>query len=155
METGKGDGMDHIEYPIRSVWDARREWFECLIEKEAGDGAYLVSEQACALIAEAQSVFCAGAWAAVIIIAVAVVDAQLRETEIPGFEGNTKKLIDATGANPALQRLRLRRNALIHVDPDNPALTVDDQWSGRTALEADAREAILLMFEAFYLSPAV
>jgi len=145
--------MDHLEHPSRENWDKRRSWFESVEESHQGNGNYLVSEQACALIADVQSAFCAGAWIAVIVLAMAVVDAQLRETEIPGFTGNTKRLIDAAGANPDLQRLRKRRNSLVHLNPDNPALTVDQQWFDRDRLEAEAQEVVKLMFEAFYMGP--
>jgi hypothetical protein len=145
--------MEHLEHPSRENWDKRRSWFESAEESHRGDGNYLVSEQACALIADVQSAFCAGAWIAVIVLAMAVVDAQLRETEIPGFTGNTKRLIDVAGANPDLQRLRKRRNSLVHLSPDNPALTVDQQWFDRDRLEAEAQEAVKLMFEAFYMGP--
>jgi hypothetical protein len=120
-----------------------------------GQGSYLLSEQACALLAEVQSVFCAGAWAAVKIIAMAVIDAQLRETEIPGFKGNTKELLDAAGANPALQQLRKDRNELVHLRESNPALTVDQQWMSREELEKEARDAVKLMLEAFFIGPWV
>lgn len=83
----------------------------------------------------------------------AVIDAALRETEAPGFTGNTEQLIDAAGDNPELNRLRRRRNALVHVDSDNPAITVDQQWSDRENLEEEARKAVKLMFEAFYIDP--
>ena len=114
-----------------------------------------MSEQACALIIEIQAAFCAGAWAGVIILAMAVVDAALRETEIPDFTGSTKKLIEIATADPRLQKMRKRRNALVHTDPENPALTVDQQWDERDKLETEAREAVKLMFEAFYISPSV
>ena len=97
--------------------------------------------------------FCAGAWVAVLMLAMAVVDAQLRETELPGFAGNTKQLLDAAQANPELQRLRERRNAIIHVNAENAAITVDQQWANRTELEQEARQAVRLMFEAFYIGP--
>jgi hypothetical protein len=84
--------------------------------------------------------FCARAWAAVIIVTMAVVDAALRETECPGFQGNRKKLIEAAGANDRLQKVRKCRNALVHLNPDFPALTVDQQWGDRAALETQARE---------------
>ena len=147
--------MEHLEHPSLHVWEERRLWFERVVEEMQGEGGYLVSEQASALLAEVQAVFCAGAWAAVIILSMAVVDAQLRESEMPGFEGNTAKLIDAAGADPELHRLRRRRNALVHVDADNPALTVEHQWEARTALEQEARDAVRLMFRAFFLSPWV
>ena len=100
-------------------------------DEVSGEGNYLVSEQALALMAEVQSTFCAGAWIAVIILAITVADAHLRETEAPGFAGNMKRLIETAGANPHLQQLRLRRNALIHLSPDNPTITVDQQWDSR------------------------
>jgi hypothetical protein len=100
-----------------------------------------------------QNAFCAGAWVAVIVLALAVVDAQLREIEAPGFDGSTKKLLEELGMNQDLQKLRKRRNAIIHIDIENPAITVDQQWLNRDELEKEARIAIKLMFEAFYVSP--
>jgi hypothetical protein len=147
--------MEHIEYPSREIWEQRRKWIESVEEKAQGNGSYLVSEQACALTTDVQSAFCAGAWVGVIILSMAVVDAALRETEVPGFKGNTKKLIEAANANPRLQAMRERRNALVHVDPGKSTLTVDQQWTGRDKLEREAREAVELMFEAFYIGPWV
>jgi hypothetical protein len=147
--------MEHLEHPSRELWRERRRWFQSVEEKARGEGNYLVSEQACALTAEVQAAFCAGAWAGVIILSMAVVDAALRETEVPGFKGNTKKLIEAADANPELQRMRERRNALVHIDPEKPALTVDQQWSERDKLEAEARQAVELIFEGFYIGPWV
>lgn len=147
--------MEHLECPSKELWEKRRRWFQATEQKAQGEGNYLVSEQACALTIEIQAGFCAGAWAGVIILAMAVVDAALRETEIPDFTGSTKKLIDIAAADPRLQKMRKRRNALVHIDPENPALTVDQQWDERDTLEAEAREAVKLMFEAFYISPSV
>ena len=147
--------MEHLDHPSFDIWEERRLWFESLNDETSGEGSYLVSEQAYALIAEVQSTFCAGAWVAVIILALAVVDAQLRETEASNFKGNTKELLETVGADPKLQSLRLRRNSLVHVNPDNPAITVDQQWANRKELEAEARQAVQLMLEAFYLNPGV
>lgn len=145
--------MDHLECPTPSVWSARRIWFAQEEEGARGKGSYLVSEQACALLAELQSVFCAGAWVAVIVLAVAVVEAQLRDIEFSDFRGNLKQLLDAAGTDPDLQQLRARRNALVHCRPDAPGITVDDQWARRAELEDQAREAIRLALAAFYMSP--
>jgi hypothetical protein len=41
------------------------------------------------------------------------------------------------------------------VEEEKPALTVEQQWTERDKLEKEAREAIELMFEAFFLSPGV
>ena len=45
------------------------------------------------------------------------------------------------------------RLAAEHLDPENPAITVDQQWDNRKELEQEARQAVELMFEAFYLDP--
>lgn len=145
--------MDHLDMPTIELWDSRRVWFE-QVEKDAhGVGSHLVSEQACALTADVQACFCAGAWLGVIVLTFTIVDAALRETAVVSFNGNSKDLIDQAGANPQLQYIRKRRNRLVHVSKDNPAVTVDQQWAKRADLEAEAREAVALMFEAFYLSP--
>ena len=143
--------MEHLEYPTYETWDQRRRWFEDLNEEYFRGSSCLVSDQACAILADVQSAFCAGAWAAVIVLSMSVVDAQLRETEVIGFRGGTKKLLVEAGANQKLQQLRKRRNALVHVDPSSPALTVDQQYADRGQLEDEAREAVRLMFEAFYM----
>lgn len=145
--------MDHVDLPSNELWESRRAWFEQVEEDARGEGSYFLSEQACALTADVQACFCVGAWLGVIVLAAAVVDAALRETEVVGFNGNSKDLIDLAGANPQLQKLRKRRNALVHVPSDNPAITVNQQWANRADLEAEAREAVTLMFGAFYLSP--
>jgi len=150
-----GYGIDWLEQPSTELWEARRRWFDELGESLAGEGSYFVSEQACALIGEVQTAFCAGAWVAVLVLAMAVVDAQLRETEVPEFKGNTQQLLDVVQANPDLHRLRERRNAIIHIRPENPAITVDQQWANRAELEQEARQAVELMFEAFYIGPMV
>lgn len=145
--------MDFLDGPSPDLWEQRRQWFEAVEEAARGEGNFLVSEQACALSADVQAVFCAGAWGAVVILTLSVVDAALRETEVPGFAGNTRDLLDAAGANPELHELRQRRNRLVHVDPNQPGLTVDQQWTNRVELEQEARRAIELMFEAFYIGP--
>ena len=66
---------------------------------------------------------------------------------------STKRLLNNARANPKLQQLRERINAIIHLDPENPAITVDQQWANRNELEQDARHVVELMFEAFYFDP--
>ena len=146
--------MNWLEIPNREAWQRRQQWFDELGDSIQGKGSYFVSEQACALIGEVRTCFCAGAWIAVIVLVLAVVDAQLRETELPEFKGSTQKLLKDAQANPKLQRLRKRRNAIIHITTDNPAITVDQQWANQEKLEQEARRAIELMFEAFYMSPS-
>lgn len=143
----------HLEHSSLELWEKRRKWFEDLLNEHESEGSYLVSEQACALVAEVQSCFCAGAWISVIILTFTVIDAQLRETELPDYKGNSKKLIDILGFDERFQKLRERRNNIIHLDIDNPAITVDQQWRNRDDLKDEAKEAIKLMIEAFYSNP--
>lgn len=143
--------MIHLEHPSSEMWELRRVWFEQ--KAESPDGGYLLSEQACAMVADLQCAFCAGAWIAVVVLAAAAIDAHLHDAE--GFAGNAKRVIDEAGADPQLHALRKRRNALIHSDPDNPAITVDQQWSERVRLEEDARLAVEQVFRVFYANPSV
>jgi hypothetical protein len=145
--------MDYLEHPSFSLWDNRRRWVESMAEPPHECGGYSLSEQATALTADVQAAFCAGAWIAVIVLAAAVIDAQLREDAVPGFVGNSKALIAAAGLDERFQDLRKRRNLLVHSDPARPALTVESQWSDRVSLEQEARKAVQLVFESFYLNP--
>jgi hypothetical protein len=147
-----GSRMDHIERPSLDAWDQRRAWFELAEEVARGRGSFLPREQACALVADVQASFCGGAWAAVVILAMAVVETSVREVEVPGFSGNTRDLIAAAAANRELQVPRARRTALVHVRPETQALTIENPRSDRTNLEVEARSAARLMFEAFYFS---
>lgn len=144
--------MMHLEHPSNEMWEERRDWFEQKAEPP-DEGGYLLSEHACAVIADLQCAFCAGAWIAVVVLAAAAIDAHLRDAE--GFTGNSRRVIDEAGADPLLHTLRKRRNALIHSDPDSPAITVDQQWSERVKLEEDARFAVELVFRVLYANPSV
>lgn len=147
--------MEHLELPSQNVWEQRRDWFEKEVGRYEEEASFLVSEQACALIAETQSCFCAGAWVAVTVLAFTVIDAQLRETELPDFRGSSRKLFETLGFDNRFQKLRERRNRIVHLNPNTHAITVDQQWSNRNDLEVEAREAVMLMLEAFFSHPGV
>ena len=68
--------MEQLERPAEEVWDERRLWFEETQAGFAAAGARAPSEQATALMFDLQAVFCAGAWAAAVILACAVTEAQ-------------------------------------------------------------------------------
>jgi hypothetical protein len=147
--------MDFLDRPDEKLWNERKEWLMELEEEESGLGGYAISEQACALMMDMEAVFCTGAWVAVIIISMAIIDAQLREVEAPGFQGNTEKLLKETGLVHELDWLRKRRNKLIHLKPERPEITVDKQWLEREQLENEARKAIGLVFKVVFLTPFV
>ena len=139
--------MEHLDYPDQGAWEARRQWFEDLEAARARAGAAAPSEQACALMIDLQATFCAGAWAASVILAAAIVDSQAREAKSLG--------LGHKGEVPGLERGELRwlrdlRNRLVHEDRDKPVIVIEDQWTRRKAWERHARRAIGAAFSALY-----
>lgn len=142
--------MDQLEPPIEELWNQRREWFEQLIHAYGDRHSRLTGEQATALIFEVQCCFCAGAWAAVLILACAVIEANGVEVFSNGQRKRAGKLWEELKLGKPYDDLRLRRNALVHVTQGSPGLTLDNQYDDRPALESEARQAVQLMFQAFY-----
>lgn len=132
--------MEQLDRPDLETWEARRLWFESLeAESSRAGAAPRLSEQACALVIELQAVYCAGAWAAAVILAGAIVEMQADrlggQVDVPGED---------------LRWLRRKRNALIHESPLEPALTIEDQWTRRSLWEGHAKRAIAIVFQALY-----
>ena len=92
-----------------------------------------------------ESCYCARAWVAVIALAYAVLDAQLTKTENLDFKGKSKDLLECLGFGEEYQKLRLYRDRIIHLRPDEPAITVDQQWGECSELEKEAGNAVRLM----------
>ncbi len=135
--------MEQLERPEEAIWDTRRIWFEAREADRARAGAPAPSEQACALMIDLQAAYCAGAFSAAIILAAAIVDAQVtpgapRDAGVPGLDRKT------------LRWLRGLRNRLTHEDPANPALTIEDHWMKRDVWEGRARRAVEAAFAALY-----
>ncbi len=139
--------MEQLDPPDAVLWDERRLWFEEREAARARAGAPAPSEQACALMIDLQAAFCAGAWSAVIVLAAAIVDAQApagaeRRADVPGVERKT------------LRWLRGLRNRLVHEDPGNPAITIEDHWLNRDTWERSARRAVEAALDALYPAPS-
>lgn len=131
--------MEHLDHPELETWEARRQWFEAL-ERAHGDSgaASALSEQACALMIDLQATFCAGAWAATVILAATIADAQSHHSP------------RAPGLREDLAWLRQTRNVLVHETPGSPAFTVEDQWLNRRAWEREARRAVEVAIESLH-----
>jgi hypothetical protein len=142
--------LEHLDHPTLEQWSKRRDWFEAFIFSYEEAGSYLVGEQACAIISDVQSCFCSGAWAATIVLAFSVIEANLQETNETGKKQRSVDLLSSFSTDTRFDLLRKRRNSLIHATPNNPAITTDQQWDNRASLEFEAKEAIELMFIAFY-----
>ena len=103
------------------------------------------------MMIDLQAAFCVGAFSAAIVLAAAIVDAQAprraplgaplgapREAGVPGLDRKT------------LRWLRGLRNRLVHEDPANPAITIEDHWTGRDIWERRTRRAVEAAFAALY-----
>ena len=131
--------MEQLDRPDDPTWDERRLWFEAREGAHARDGAGALSEQACALMIDLQSVFCAGAWTAVVILAGAIAEAQ-------AFHGGYR----SDGLESERAWLRGLRNALVHENREDPAITLEDQWTGRRDWERAARRAVEVALGTLY-----
>ncbi len=135
--------MEQLERPEEAIWDERRLWFEAREASRAKAGAPAPSEQACALMIDLQAAYCAGAFSAAVVLAAAIVDAQAlpgapREAGVAGLDRKT------------LRWLRGLRNRLVHEDPANPAITIEDHWMKRDVWERRTRRAVEAAFAALY-----
>lgn len=146
--------MEQLGHPDCEIWEERKGWFENELEnKQHPMASYLLSDQGTALMVELQSCYCAGTFLAVIILSVSIIDAQLRETEAVDNKIGTAKLLDEYFTGKDINWLRKLRNKYVHVDIDNPPLTIDDQYTNRKQMESDARRAIQMVIHAFFQSP--
>jgi hypothetical protein len=129
-----------MELPSKETWEIRRQWFESLENSFLNERAsYGLSDQACALVGEVQTVFCSGAWVTVLIMAIAVIESHVGEFGYSDLNNN-----------PTFQKLRKRRNSIVHFQDKHPGISVDQQWSDRVKLETEAKEAVNIMFGVFY-----
>lgn len=135
--------MDQLDRPDELTWDERRLWFEERDAAASAAGAKRLSEQACALMLDLQAAFCAGAWTAVVILAASIVDAQAFHAGFP---------VDGKEAERAW--LRALRNSLVHENPKEPAITVEDQWLKRVEWERTARRAVTTALASLYGVPS-
>lgn len=147
--------MEHLSPPQEVLWHQRRAWFESKVFAYEGWGSHLIGEQASALTVEVQACYCAGAWVAVIALAFSVVEAYLVDEACGDVPPNAKQMLEQAGFGGEYQALRLRRNRLLHLRPEEPGITVDQQWGSRAELQTEAERAIELMLDALYSNPGV
>jgi hypothetical protein len=131
--------MEQLEHPSEEVWEERRLWFEGEQQRAASGGLAKVSEQAAALLIELQCVYCAGAWAASLLLAAAIVDAQSLYAGFPS---------DSLSEERAW--LRNLRNGLLHENRSKPILTIEDHWTKRDDWRRDAKRAVRLALASVY-----
>lgn len=147
--------MEHLEFPDKNNWEKREKWFNNTLNKYEGKGGYMISDHAASLLSELQALFCIGAWNSIIIIALSVIDSQVRDIDDPDFKGITKELIDRNNLNPEIDWLRKKRNKIVHINTDNPELNLNDYIDRKEQLEIDGKKVIELACEVFFLNPFI
>lgn len=121
--------------------EKRQAWFR---DTMGSAGMGRISDQAAALLAELETIFVAGAWVATVILAAAVIEAEIRAEGGDGRYTNTGVLFREAGLDEEFDWLRHRRNALLHFT-GTPAITVDMFWFQAEELEDDARRSVGLV----------
>ena len=143
--------MSYGEPVSTDVWRERYEWLRTVEEQTQNPlGSYLMSSQAAFVSYDLEIAFCAGAWVSVIILAHAVIDATIRDTESGDYRSSSKTIFDG---DPDLEWLRKRRNSLVHVREDYDPSDFDAIDGYHMSLENDARRAMVLVFRTFYANP--
>jgi hypothetical protein len=133
--------MRTLAPPDPKLWQARADWFWRAHDINAGPHVLDLGARSGMLLAELETLFCAGAWASVVIVAWTLVEAEQR---------TMARALAARGEDtprePDADWLRERRNALVHVDPDRAANEVPDE----AALEAMAQGAVRVAFKTLF-----
>ena len=129
--------MRTLSPPDPQLWQSRAEWFWRAHDLNAGPRALDLDPRASLLLAELEAVFCAGAWAATVIVAWALVEAEERATA----QAAAARREDAR-PEPDADWLRGQRNALVHAG--------EDELPDEAALEAAAQGAVRVAFKTLF-----
>ena len=124
--------------PSAAAWRSRNEWFWRAHDINAGPQPLDLDPQAATLLAELEIVFCAGAWASVVILAWALVEAAERRAE-------RRSGTDEGAPAGDVDWLREQRNRLAHVPAGGPAEIPDEP-----ALEGVAQGAVRVVFKTLF-----
>jgi hypothetical protein len=133
--------MRTLSPPDPKLWQSRAEWFWRAHDLNAGPHPLDLSPRASLLLAELETVFCAGAWAAVVIVAWALVEAEERAAERAAMARR-----EEPRPEPDADWLRAQRNALVHA----PVERAGDEDPDEGRLEATAQGAVRVVFKTLF-----
>lgn len=128
--------MRGLEPPAATAWRSRNEWFWRAHDINAGPQPLDLDPQATALLAELELVFCAGAWASVVILAWTLVEAAERRAE--------RRTGGGEAAPADVDWLREQRNRLVHVTAETADMPDD------AALATIAQGAVRVVFKTLF-----
>jgi|GEM_PF-1975915 len=144
---------DLFEQSSSELWEQRRNWIDKELEEAEIGFSYLVSDHATALFMDMQIAFCAGAWLSVIVMAVSVIDAHLRETASNDNNIGTAKLLNEYYEGENINWLRKLRNTYVHLNMEKPTLEMNAWFNNQKELEADAVIAMQMTIKALFQNP--
>jgi hypothetical protein len=124
--------MRGLAPPDPALWGSRAAWFWRAHDINAGPQPLDLESRAAALLAELEILFCAGAWASVVILAWTLVEGTLRRS---GGEHDPP---------PDVDWLRERRNTLAHVAAGEPEMPAEFE------LETMAQGAVRIVFKTLF-----
>jgi hypothetical protein len=131
--------MRTLAPPDPKLWQSRADWFWRAHDLNAGPHALDPNPRAGLLLTELEAVFCAGAWAAAVIVAWALV-----ETEERAAARAAAARGEEARPEPDADWLRAQRNALVHAGSE--AAEIPDE----AALEAMAQGAVRVAFKTLF-----
>jgi hypothetical protein len=126
--------MRGLAPPDAKEWEARSAWFWRAHDINAGPVPLDLGPRASELLAELETVFCAGAWATSVIVAWAIVEADARVAARAGA---------GIQEAPDVDWLRARRNRLVHVD-------ARDEMPDAVELRSWAEGAVRIVFKTLF-----
>lgn len=120
--------------PSAATWKMRNDWFWQAHDVNAGPQPLDLPPREAALLAELELLFCVGAWASVVIVAWALVEAAERRAA-------------RHEAAPAadVDWLRAQRNMLVHQSRDD-----EDEVADEAQLEDTAQGAVRIVFKTLF-----
>lgn len=124
--------MRGLAPPDAATWRRRAEWFWQAHDINAGPQPLDLEPRAAALLAELEILFCAGAWASVVILGWTLVEGTLRRSH--GDETPP----------PDVDWLRERRNSLAHLAAGGEDMPAEPE------LETMAQGAVRIVFKTLF-----
>lgn len=141
--------------PTQLVWESRREKFMGLENVALGDRPFSNHPQIEPLIYELQCAFCAGAWLAVVMLALAMVEVYLHSNGVRNRK-EWGQFLGPLGLSEKVIWLCSRRNALLHMQNErNPSIEMEQILYDRNDLYRDAKQAVAIAFKVVFIESRI
>lgn len=147
-------GSPHTIDAEDDLLEARQRWLENAHARHENrrPGELQLSTHGLLLQVDLERAFVSGAWASVIVLAQAIIEATIRQLQLDDYEIKAKALFKGV---KRLERIRALRNELLHAAaPGTPSLIwrlPDGDFAGCQALlERDAKRAVEYMLYVVY-----